>query len=129
LSTLERNKKAKSFFFCGIIFIAVAIILIFGSSFPNTQAILSLQNNGQASYASIVALPSPHYDSSKASTSNDIHNQYLISASHVYSVQTFNSSSGSKNIVGNTVSSSSSKVVMINFDDGRKSQLIYAHSR
>jgi len=33
---------------------------------------------------------------------------------------------GSKNVVGNTLDNSSNKVVMINFDDGRKSQVIYA---
>jgi peptidoglycan/xylan/chitin deacetylase (PgdA/CDA1 family) len=82
-----------------------------------------LENKGQSYYTS----PVRHTDgSSVASTSKDIHNHYFISANHLYSASRFNSNPGSKNVIGNTVSNSSNKVVMINFDDGHKSQFIYA---
>jgi hypothetical protein len=61
---------------------ALAIFLIFGSSFHNALSLSSLENKGKSYYASAVKL-----------------------------IDTVNRSN---------------KVVMINFDDGRKSQLIYA---
>jgi peptidoglycan/xylan/chitin deacetylase (PgdA/CDA1 family) len=62
-----------------------------------------------------------------APTSNAIHHQHFISARHLYSTPTFNSDLGTKKVVDNILpESSSNKVVMINFDDGRKSQMIYA---
>ena len=63
---------------------ALAIVLIFGSSFPNALSLSSLENNGKSYYASQAKL------------------------------------------IDNTFSDRSNKVVMINFDDGLKSQLIYA---
>jgi len=63
---------------------ALAIFLIFGSSFPNALSLSSLENKGKSYYASAARL-----------------------------IDTVNRSN---------------KVVMINFDDGRKSQLIYAKS-
>jgi peptidoglycan/xylan/chitin deacetylase (PgdA/CDA1 family) len=60
----------------GVVFmVAVAIVIIFGNSFPNALSISSLENKGRLYYGS---------------------------------------------------SKEANKVVMINFDDGRKSQLIYA---
>jgi peptidoglycan/xylan/chitin deacetylase (PgdA/CDA1 family) len=68
---------------CGVFFIvALAIFLIFGSSFPNALSLSSLGNKGKSYYASAVKV-----------------------------IDTVNKSN---------------KVVMINFDDGLKSQLIYA---
>jgi peptidoglycan/xylan/chitin deacetylase (PgdA/CDA1 family) len=97
---------------CGVVFIAaLAIILTIGGFFPNVLSISSMKNKGELSYAP---------------TSNGIHNRYFTSATHHYSGPRFNSNPGNKNSIGNTVSHSSNKVVMINFDDGRKSQLIYA---
>jgi peptidoglycan/xylan/chitin deacetylase (PgdA/CDA1 family) len=67
---------------CGVFFIvALAIFLIFGSSFPNALSLSSLGNKGKSYYASAEVI--------------------------------------------DTVNKSN-KVVMINFDDGLKSQLIYA---
>jgi peptidoglycan/xylan/chitin deacetylase (PgdA/CDA1 family) len=63
---------------------ALAIVLIFGSSFHNALSLSSLENNGKSYYASQAKL------------------------------------------IDNTFSDRSNKVVMINFDDGLKSQLIYA---
>ena len=63
---------------------ALAIFLIFGSSFHNALSLSSLENKGKSYYASQAKL------------------------------------------IDNTFSDRSNKVVMINFDDGLKSQLIYA---
>ena len=63
--------------------VALAVVLIFGNSFPNTLGISSFENKARLHYASPAKLD-------------------------------------------NTFSNGSNKVVMINFDDGPKSQLIYA---
>jgi len=63
---------------------ALAIVLIFGSSFPNALSLSSFENKGKSYYPSQVKL------------------------------------------IDNTINDRSNKVVMINFDDGLKSQLIYA---
>ena len=62
----------------------LAIVLIFGNSFPNALSLSSLENKGKSYNSSPVKL------------------------------------------IDNTVSDRSNKVVMINFDDGLKSQLICA---
>src|ERR1700746_3054934 len=67
---------------CVFFMAALAIFLIFGSSFPNALSLSYLENKGKSYYASTVTL-----------------------------IHTVNRSY---------------KVVMINFDDGRESQLIYA---
>ena len=63
---------------------ALAVVLIFGNSFPNALSISSLESKARL------------YDGSPVK------------------------------LIDNTVSDRSTKLVMINFDDGRKSQLIYA---
>jgi peptidoglycan/xylan/chitin deacetylase (PgdA/CDA1 family) len=68
----------------GVAFTALAIVLIFGNTFPNALSISSLENRTRLYYDSQVKL------------------------------------------TDNTVIDRSNKVVMINFDDGRKSQFIYA---
>jgi peptidoglycan/xylan/chitin deacetylase (PgdA/CDA1 family) len=69
----------------GVFFTAgLAIILIFGNSFPNALSLSSLESDVKSYYSSPVKL------------------------------------------IDNTFSNRSNKVVMINFDDGLKSQLIYA---
>ena len=69
----------------GVVFTAgLAIVLIFGNSFPNALSLSSLENKGKSYYGSAVKL------------------------------------------IDNTFSDRSNKVVMINFDDGLKTQLIYA---
>jgi peptidoglycan/xylan/chitin deacetylase (PgdA/CDA1 family) len=69
----------------GFLFTAgLAIVLIFGNSFPNALSLSSLEYKGKSYYSSPVKL------------------------------------------IDNTVSDRSNKVVMINFDDGLKGQLIYA---
>jgi hypothetical protein len=68
----------------GVVFTALAIVLIFGNTFPNALSISSLENRTRLYYDSQVKL------------------------------------------TDNTVIDRSNKVVMINFDDGRKSQFIYA---
>jgi len=68
----------------GVVFTAgLAIVLIFGNSFPNALSLSSLENDVKSYYSSAVKL------------------------------------------IDNTFSDRSNKVVMINFDDGLKSQLIY----
>jgi peptidoglycan/xylan/chitin deacetylase (PgdA/CDA1 family) len=58
--------------------------------------------------------------------SDGIHNRYSTSTSPLYSTSKFSSNTGSKSTFDNILADPSSKVVMINFDDGYKSQLIYA---
>ena len=57
---------------------------------------------------------------------NGIYHEDSIYTSALYSASKFNPNLSSKNVVGNTLANSPNKVVMINFDDGRKSQFIYA---
>ena len=101
---------------------ALAIILIIVSPFPNALSISSFQNKGQSVYTSSVGLG----DSSNAATPNGIHHQYSISVSPLYSTPRFISNTGSKSTFDNILANRSNKVVMINFDDGHKSQMIYA---
>ena len=113
MSNLERHTKAQVFI------AALAVIVIIGSSFSNARGIPSLHNDNDSAYTSLVGLRA---GINNTPTLNGIHHQYL---SHLYS--TFNSDLSSKKVVGNILSeSSANKVVMVNFDDGRKSQLIYA---
>ncbi|MGC1932245.1 MAG: polysaccharide deacetylase family protein [Candidatus Nitrosopolaris sp.] len=114
----ERNTKAQVFI------AALAIIVIIGGAFSNARGIPSLHNKNDSVYTPLVGL---RVGINNAPTSNGIHHQYFISARHLYSTPTFNSDLGSKKVADNIPpESSSNKVVMINFDDGRKSQLIYA---
>jgi hypothetical protein len=74
---MSTSKRLSGFLFT----VGLAIVLIFGNSFPNALSLSSLQYKGKSYYSSPVKLD-------------------------------------------NTVSDRSNKVVMINFDDGRKSQFI-----
>ena len=114
----ERNTKAQVFI------AALVFIVIIGSAFCNARGMRSLHNENESAYTPLVGL---RVGINNAPTSNAIHHQHFISARHLYSTPTFNSDLGTKNVVDNIIpESSSNKVVMINFDDGHKSQLIYA---
>jgi hypothetical protein len=93
------------------------MMLIIGSSFPN----MVLSKPSLQTPSSSGGIPG---SSSRASAPNinGIHTQ-SSSAKPVYSSQAASSFLGG-NISGRV--GSSSKIVMINFDDGYKSQLIYA---
>jgi len=109
-----------------ILIVALAIIIISGSSFPNALSISSSENKDQSVYTRSVGLVD---GSSNAPPSDGIHNQYSTSISPFYSTPKFISNTASKSTEGkNTFDNilASNKVVMINFDDGYKSQLIYA---
>jgi peptidoglycan/xylan/chitin deacetylase (PgdA/CDA1 family) len=67
--------------------------------------------------------------SSSTGTPNPSANHNQSTATSVHSTSILSSNQGNKDIVSRTkilANSSSNKVVMINFDDGYKSQLIYA---
>ena len=104
--------------------LALAFIVIIGGAFSNARGIPSLHNKNDSVYIPLVRL---NVGINNSPTSTGIQHQYFISARHLYSTPTFNSDRGSKKVADNIPpESSSNKVVMINFDDGRKSQLIYA---
>jgi hypothetical protein len=97
----------------------LAILSIIGIPFANAQSISSLENGNH----------SPHIPSLgfRLGNSSTIHNQSYIFTSLLYSTPVLDSNPSSKRIAGNTLAKSSSdKVVMINFDDGYKSQVMYA---
>ena len=77
---MSTSKRLSVFVFTA----GLAIVLIFGNSFPNALSLSSLENDVTSYYGSPIKL------------------------------------------LDNTVSDRSNKLVMINFDDGPKSQLIYA---
>ncbi|MGB7954301.1 MAG: polysaccharide deacetylase family protein, partial [Candidatus Nitrosopolaris sp.] len=97
--------------------ITIVMMLVIGNSFPNMALSSSLSQTPSSSGG----IPG---SSSRASAPNinGIHNQ-SSSATPVYSSQAASSILGG-NISGRV--GSSSKIVMINFVDGYKSQLIYA---
>jgi hypothetical protein len=120
LSNLDRNTKAQGL--GGVVLIAaLGIILIISSSFPNALSISSLENRKQSLYTSSVGLVDGN---NNAPVSDGIHNQYPTLTSPLYSTSKF--IPGSKSTFDNILADRSNKVVMINFDDGHKSQLIYA---
>ena len=80
---------------------------------------------GQSVYTSSVGLVDGN-SSSNAPASDGIHNQYSISISPLYPTPKFISNTASKSTFDNILADRSNNVVMINFDDGHKSQLIYA---
>jgi hypothetical protein len=103
---------------CSIsLIITAAIMLIIGGSFPN----IALRKYSSQIPSSSREIPGSSGNGS-ASNLNGIHNQ-SSSAIPVYSSQAASSTLGANfsRSIG-----SSNKVVMINFDDGYKSQLIYA---
>lgn len=117
--TILSNLKESPYFqtFCSMsVVITIVMTLVIGNSFPN-MALSSLSQTPSSSGG----IPA---SSSRASAPNinGIHNQ-SSSATPVYSSQAASSILGG-NISGRV--GSSSKIVMINFDDGYKSQLIYA---
>jgi hypothetical protein len=120
LSNLNRNKKVEGFYCITFIAVTIIIILFIGSFFANAQSIPSLQNKGQSAYASLAGLLLHLPDSSDARTLNGIYHQYSIYTNALYPASKFDPTLSSKNVVGNTRANSSTKVVMINFDDGRK---------
>jgi hypothetical protein len=121
LSNLDRNTKAQGL--GGVVIIAaLGIILIIGSSFPNALSISSLENRKQSVYTSSVGLVDGH---NNAPASDGIHNPYSTSTSPLYSAPKFISNTGSKSTFNNILANPSSKVVMINFDDGHKSQTYF----
>jgi len=62
LSNLDRNKKVQDHH--GLIFIALAIVLIFGNSFPNALSISSFENKARLYYASPAKLDDTFSDRS-----------------------------------------------------------------
>ena len=118
--TILSNLKESPYFqtFCSMsVVITIVMMLVIGNSFPNMALSRSLSQTPSSSGG----IPG---SSSRASAPNinGIHNQ-SSSATPVYSSQAASSILGG-NISGGV--GSSSKIVMINFDDGYKSQLIYA---
>jgi Polysaccharide deacetylase len=100
------------------VIITVLIMLIISSSFPN----MTLSKSSSQIPLGSREIHGSSSSSGSASNLNGIHNQ-SSSAIPVYSSQS------AKSILGGNFSGgvgSSNKVVMINFDDGYKSQLIYA---
>jgi Polysaccharide deacetylase len=126
LSILERNANFRTLF--GIVVITIAIMLIIGTRSLTSMAlsISSSQNNNKPS--SHVPLLSnggiPGNSGIRASNLNGFHNQ-SSSISHLYSAPPPSSSSSGGNI-SNGITSSNNKLIMINFDDGWKTQMIFA---
>lgn len=124
MSNRERNTDTQGL--CTIAFIAVlAIMLIISSSYATAaQSMSSSQDNSKSAHIPSVGLVT---NSSNTPNSSAIHNQVSASTKPPYPTTTSNSNLGSKSVVGKILSNgSSNKVVIINFDDGYKSQLIYA---
>ena len=106
----------------------LAITLIFSASLDAASNLSSPQNNYKSANIPSVGVKTSSISSSNdTSNPGDIHNQSTATSAH--SISIFNPSQGNKsNVDGNNTpaNSSSNKIVMINFDDGYKSQLIYA---
>ena len=114
LSNLEGNSDTRTL--CVIVVtVTVEIVLIFGPYLANPSI-------------GVTSLPSVglRTNSIVSSNSSAVHNQSSASASPLHSTPTLNLNPSGKYVVGNILANSSpNKVVMINFDDGYKSQLIY----
>jgi hypothetical protein len=107
-----------------VVVVAIAILLIIGSSFSNTALSKSSSHNKNKPSSHIPSNSDRAFSTSNRLSNSNVFNNQSSSGAPLYFAPPPSSPTSGLNTTGHVTTTN--KVVMINFDDGWRSQLLYA---